>query len=230
MLGHELMNWPCPDEAGPMNHDANYSEFVFLQANPNQRLLSPTRWRHTLVLLGPPTHLSSVIGGVGSSWGWWMTSRVPLSLQWRHNGRNSVSNHQPHDCLLNRLFRRRSKKASKLRVTGLCAGSSPVPGEFPAQMARNAENVSIWWRHHIWWNCNVDGIHTIDNHKHSWKPRFVMMTTLSSLVASEVAVTTTSDATSHDNVGVMTILNFQCYNHSYINSQHTAVASFTNRD
>ena len=40
-------------------------------------------------------------------------------LQWRHNGRDSVSNHQPHDCLLNRLFRRRSKKTSKLRVTGL---------------------------------------------------------------------------------------------------------------
>ena len=42
-----------------------------------------------------------------------------LSLQWRHNGHDSVSNHQPHDCLLNRLFRRRSKKTSKLRVTGL---------------------------------------------------------------------------------------------------------------
>ena len=36
----------------------------------------------------------------------------------------------------------------KLRVTGLCVGNSPVPGEFPAQMASNAENVSIWWRHH----------------------------------------------------------------------------------
>ena len=33
-------------------------------------------------------------------------------LQWRQNGRDSVSNHQTHDCLLNRLFRRRSKKAS----------------------------------------------------------------------------------------------------------------------
>ena len=53
------------------------------------------------------------------------------SLRWRHNGRDSVSNHQPHGCLLNRLFRRRSKKTSKLRVTGLCAGISPVPGEFP---------------------------------------------------------------------------------------------------
>ena len=47
------------------------------------------------------------------------------SLQWRHNIRDSVSNHQPHDCLLNRLFRRRSKKTSKLRASGLCAGNSP---------------------------------------------------------------------------------------------------------
>ena len=44
--------------------------------------------------------------------------------------------------------RRRSNKTSKLRVTGLCAGNSPVAGEFPAHMASNAENVSIWWRHH----------------------------------------------------------------------------------
>ena len=47
------------------------------------------------------------------------------ALQWRHNGCNSVSNHQPHDCLLNRLLRRRSKKTSKLHVTGLCVGNSP---------------------------------------------------------------------------------------------------------
>ena len=70
-------------------------------------------------------------------------------LHWRHNERGGVSNHQPNDCLLNRLFRRRSKKTSKLRVTGLCAGNSPVTGEFPAQRASNAENVSIWWRHHV---------------------------------------------------------------------------------
>ena len=40
------------------------------------------------------------------------------------------------------------RKTSKLRVTGLCAGNSPVTGEFPAQKASNAENVLIWWRHH----------------------------------------------------------------------------------
>ena len=44
--------------------------------------------------------------------------------------------------------RGRSKKTSKLRVSGLCAANSPVTGEFPAQRASNAENVSIWWRHH----------------------------------------------------------------------------------
>ena len=71
------------------------------------------------------------------------------SLLWRHNGGDGVSDHQPHDCLLNRLFRRRSKKTSKLRVNGLCAGNSPVTGEFPAQRASNAENVCIWWRHHV---------------------------------------------------------------------------------
>ena len=53
------------------------------------------------------------------------------SLRWRHNGSGCVSNHQPHDCLLNRLIRRRSKKSSKLCVTGLCAGNSPVTGELP---------------------------------------------------------------------------------------------------
>ena len=70
-------------------------------------------------------------------------------LQWRHNQHDSVSIHQPHDCILKRLFGRRSKITSKLRVTGLCPGNSPGTGEIPAQRASNAENVSIWWRHHV---------------------------------------------------------------------------------
>ena len=73
---------------------------------------------------------------------------IKKSLQWRHNGCIDVSNHQPHDCLLNRLFRLRSKKTSKLPVTGLGGGNSPATGEFPVQRPNNAENVSIWWRHH----------------------------------------------------------------------------------
>ena len=40
-------------------------------------------------------------------------------------------------------------KTPKLRVTGLYEGNTPVTGEFPAQRASNAENVSIWWHHDI---------------------------------------------------------------------------------
>ena len=81
------------------------------------------------------------------------------SLRWRHNERDGVSNHQPHDCLLNRLFWRRSKKTSKLRVTGHWAGNSPVIGEFPAQKASKAKMFPfddfIKIGH---WNCQYNGI------------------------------------------------------------------------
>ena len=51
--------------------------------------------------------------------------------------------------------KRRSKKTSRLRVAGLCDGNSPVTGEFLAQRASKAENVSIWWRHHATlWSLN----------------------------------------------------------------------------
>ena len=89
---------------------------------------------------------------LGSCWLWcqeiWGHQHGLVPLLWRHNGHNGISNHQPHGCLLNRLFIHKSKKTSKLRVIGLCVGNSPVTGEFPTQMASNAENVSIWWRHY----------------------------------------------------------------------------------
>ena len=65
---------------------------------------------------------------------------ITITLQWRHNETDGVSNHQPRDCLLNSLFMRRSKKTSQLRVTGLCEENSPGTGEFPTQKASNAEN------------------------------------------------------------------------------------------
>ena len=89
-------------------------------------------------------------------WYYQLQNGAPFSLRWRHNERDCVSNHQPHDCLLNHLFGRRSRKISKLRVTGLCVGNSPGTDEFPAQMASNAENVSIWWRHHVIWPHRVN--------------------------------------------------------------------------
>ena len=72
-----------------------------------------------------------------------------LPLHWRHNEHDGVSNHRRLYCLLNSVFRRRSQKTSKLCVTGPCEDNSQVIGEFPAQRASNAENVSIWWRGHI---------------------------------------------------------------------------------
>ena len=71
------------------------------------------------------------------------------TITMRNIERDGVSNHQPPcNCLLSRLFSHRSQKTSKLRVSDLCEGNSPVTGEFPAQRDSNAENVSIRWRHH----------------------------------------------------------------------------------
>ena len=87
-----------------------------------------------------------------------MVERIYGSLRWRRNGHGGVSNHQPHDCLLNRLFRRRSNIKAP-RHWPLC-GEFTGTGEFPAQRASNAENVSIWWRHYVLierrlWICGV---------------------------------------------------------------------------
>ena len=53
------------------------------------------------------------------------------SLQWRHNERDSVFKSPASRLFINRLFRRRSKKTPKLRVTGLCEENSLGTGEFP---------------------------------------------------------------------------------------------------
>ena len=82
---------------------------------------------------------------LGDSWIW----HFFRSLQWRHNGRDGVSNHEPPDCLLTRLFRHKDKKNIEApRHWPLCGKFTGI-GEFPAQMARNAEKVFIWWRHHV---------------------------------------------------------------------------------
>ena len=73
---------------------------------------------------------------------WW--PELGLPLQWRHNERDGVPNYLCLDCSLNRLIRCRWEKISKLRVTGLCDGNSPVTGEFPSQRGSKAEHVSIW--------------------------------------------------------------------------------------
>ena len=104
--------------------------------------------------------------------GWWGVFRDEGrggglgSLQRRHNEHDGVPNHQPHGCLLNRLFRRRSKKASKLRVTALWEGNSPVTGEFEGPITLkmfpfddvvmwSAYFIEFWTRHKT--SCHMNG-------------------------------------------------------------------------
>ena len=75
---------------------------------------------------------------------------IYISLQSHHNECDCVSVDWRLGCLLNRLFRRRSKKTSKLRVTGLCEGNPAVTS--------NGENVSIKWRHNISSGVRLSGI------------------------------------------------------------------------
>ena len=63
--------------------------------------------------------------------------------QWRHNEPDGISNHRRLDYLFNHLFRRRTKKTSKLRVTGLFEGNPRVAGGFPPQRASNAKKFPI---------------------------------------------------------------------------------------
>ena len=102
-----------------------------------------------------------------------------MSLQWRHNKHDYVSNHRRVDCFFNRLFMRRSQKTPKLFVNGLCVGYSPVTGEFPAQS--NAENVSIWWRHFVYgkWKCI-----TLGSNKRAGKQYFFKWTEIKLLPSS----------------------------------------------
>ena len=135
-----------------------------------QRLLNDVVWTRNLIIaeaLGN-SGLVSIPGGqssaykrkvyIGDALSRWLRPFSPqietgpglddMALQWCHDECDGVSNHRRLDCLLSRLFKRRSKKTSKLPVTGLCEGNSPVTGEFPSQRTSNTENGSIWWRHH----------------------------------------------------------------------------------
>ena len=88
------------------------------------------KWSMTIVVLGinwcQSMHYSDVIMGT-------ITSQI-TSLTIVYSTIYSVADQRKHQ--------------SSMRVTGLCKGNSPGTGEFPAQRASNAENVSIWWRHH----------------------------------------------------------------------------------
>ena len=78
----------------------------------------------------------------------WM--REHNTLQWRHNGRDGVSDHQPHECHTQPFIQVQIKE--NIKAQRLWPSCREFPGdrwiEFPTQRASNADNVSIWWRHH----------------------------------------------------------------------------------
>ena len=93
-------------------------------------------------------------------------AKYSATLRWRHNGRDGVSNHQPHQCLLNRLFRRRSKKTSKLRVTGPCTGNSPVnsPHKWPVMQKMFPFHDVIMYSHVMNWGYHRTTRSTTDDY------------------------------------------------------------------
>ena len=141
LIGAWTNHWVNNREAGDLRRHRAHNDVIVIFTHGTRDIARKLAQYYTCWCLGPlalPGHQLHTL----------IFQEDTLALQWRHNGRNGVSNLQPHDCLLNCLFSRRSKKISKLCVTGLCTGNSLATGEFPAQRASNAEKVSIWWRYH----------------------------------------------------------------------------------
>ena len=145
------------DEHGHDEHDEHGHEERKKRSAGNEMSMARSRDRRATQPASQTSSQTSV------SW----SHQAHLSLQWRHYERNGVSNYRRLDGLFSRLFRRRSKKTPKIRVTGLCEGNSPVTGEFTTQRASNVENVSIWWR---WSWINVKQIRRIFSTRTSKSP------------------------------------------------------------
>ena len=91
----------------------------------------------------------------------WTMHKSYVTLQWLHNERDGVSNHQRLYCLLKCWLRHKSKKTIwKLHVTGLCEGNPLVTSGFPSQRASNMEicfhlMTSSWiWGQHCSCQCS----------------------------------------------------------------------------
>ena len=127
--------WGAPDMHWPLNDIMMMADFLVsnrFQAINNHHADSITAIVSCETNFTQHTYRVTIFGwggdGDDSLFYRYRQIRLQVALQWRHNERDGDSNQQPHDCLLNRLFRRRSKKISKLCVTGLCEGTSPHKG------------------------------------------------------------------------------------------------------
>ena len=71
------------------------------------------------------------------------------ALQWRYNEPNGVSNHQSHDCLLNRYSGADQRKYQSLASLAFVRGIHRWWWIPVIKRASNAKNASIWWRLHV---------------------------------------------------------------------------------
>ena len=70
----------------------------------------------------------------------WAGALEVMALQWRHNERDVVSNHQLRHCLLNGLFRRRSKKTSNVGDRWISLTKGPVT----RKMFSFDDDIMVW--------------------------------------------------------------------------------------
>ena len=128
---NEYNNWLAPSSSGQ-----NFTFFLRMHCNV---LRVTSHWYFHNLHYKPTVELWSFASVTWlikydksfDNWYLYRNTINDVTWHWRHNDRGGVSDHQPHDCLLSRLFRLRSKKTSKLRGTGLCAGNSPGPVNSP---------------------------------------------------------------------------------------------------
>ena len=78
------------------------------------------------------------------------------TLRWRHNGRDSVSNRQPHDCLLNRFSQTQVKEnINALRHWPLCGeftGDRWIPRTNGQSRGKCFHLMTSSWRKYSWWH------------------------------------------------------------------------------
>ena len=76
------------------------------------------------------------------------SSQSHQTLQWRHNERDGISNHQPRDCLFNRLFKAQIKENIKAPRHWPSWGEFTGDRWIPRTKGQYHGKASIWWRHH----------------------------------------------------------------------------------
>ena len=134
-----LLSWR-PSRWGNMTHTCQWTGSTLVQVMPHCLFkFQAINWTFfDLLKIGLLTHWTRQNGRY--IFAIYIITLTPQWARWRLKSPASPLYTQP-------FIQAHIKENTKARVTGLCAGNSPVTGEFPAQMASNAKNVSIWWYH-----------------------------------------------------------------------------------